>query len=86
MTSIHAFIRHRRQVLGLDQQQFADALDVPRNIVEAWEKTRGLVPSRIEQRRIADLLQVSMGELMAVLALTNDRACPRTLSIRRPRF
>lgn len=75
-TSIHAFVQQRRQGQGLDQQQFADALGVPLSTVEAWEKPRGLVPSRIDQRRIALVLDVSMGEFMAVLALTRGFGMP----------
>lgn len=70
MTSIHAFIRSRREELGLDRQQFAQALGVTKETVQAWERPGGLVPGRDEQRRIAGVLEVSMGEFMAVLALT----------------
>lgn len=85
MTSIHAFIRHKRRALGLDQQQFADVLGVSQSAVRAWERTDGLLPTRAEQRRVAGVLNVSMAEFLSVLALTQARKCHYIEAGRRPR-
>lgn len=51
--------------MGLSEQQFADAAGVSRGAVQQWEKPGGTAPRRANQHRVAELLGVSVAELLA---------------------
>lgn len=63
--SIHALIREKRQLLGLSVQQFADAAGVSRGAVQQWEKPDGTAPKRANQPKVAELLGISVAELVS---------------------
>lgn len=54
--SIHTLIREKRRLLGLSEQQFADAVGVSRGAVQQWEKPDGTAPKRANQPRVAELV------------------------------
>ena len=56
-------IRTGRERLGMNHQQFATAVGVSRGAVQQWEKG-DTAPKRSHQKRVADLLGVSVAELM----------------------
>lgn len=49
----------------MSEQQFADALGVSRGAVQQWEKAGGTAPKRSNQARVADLLGISVAELVS---------------------
>lgn len=63
--SIHRLIREGRQRLGMSEQQFADAIGVSRGAVQQWEKPGGTAPKRANQPRVAELLGLSVAELLS---------------------
>jgi SOS-response transcriptional repressor LexA len=63
--SIHQLIREGRKRLGMSEQQFADAVGVSRGAVQQWEKPGGTAPKRTNQPRVAELLGVSVAELVS---------------------
>lgn len=63
--SIHTLIREKRRLLGLSEQQFADAVGVSRGAVQQWEKPDGTAPKRANQPRVAELLGISVAELVS---------------------
>jgi SOS-response transcriptional repressor LexA len=63
--SIHRLIREGRRRLGMSEQQFADAVGVSRGAVQQWEKAGGTAPKRANQPRVAELLGISVGELLS---------------------
>lgn len=63
--SIHRLIREGRRRLGMSEQQFADAVGVSRGAVQQWEKAGGTAPKRSNQPRVAELLGISVGELLS---------------------
>jgi len=63
--SVHTLIREGRKRLGMSEQQFADAAGVSRGAVQQWERPGGTAPKRSNQRRVAELLGVSVAELMS---------------------
>ena len=63
--SIHALIREKRRLLGLSVQQFADAAGVSRGAVQQWEKPDGTAPKRANQPKVAELLGISVAELVS---------------------
>lgn len=63
--SIHTLIREKRRQLGLSEQQFADAVGVSRGAVQQWEKPEGTAPKRANQPRVAEVLGISVAELMS---------------------
>ena len=62
--SVHSRIRRGREALGLNVQQFADRLGVTRGAVQQWEKEGGTAPKRNNQQAVADLLGMTVAELM----------------------
>lgn len=48
----------------MSEQQFADAIGVTRGAVQQWEKAGGTAPSRRNQPRVAELLKISLAELV----------------------
>ncbi|MGJ7580164.1 LexA family protein [Variovorax sp. RHLX14] len=60
----HRVIREGRRKLGLSEKQFADAVGVSRGAVQQWEKAGGTAPRRGNQHRVADLLGISIAELV----------------------
>lgn len=62
--SIHQLIREKRRALGLTEQQFAAALGVSRGAVQQWEKPGGTAPKRATQPRVAEVLGISLAELL----------------------
>ena len=62
--SIHKLIRGGRIRLGLTEQQFADRVGVSRGAVQQWEREGGTAPRRANQKAVADLLGLSVAELM----------------------
>ncbi|MDI1272488.1 S24 family peptidase [Polaromonas sp.] len=63
--SVHTLIREGRKRLGMSEQQFADAAGVSRGAVQQWERPGGTAPKRSNQRRVAELLGVSVAELIS---------------------
>lgn len=63
--SIHTLIREKRRLLGLSAQQFADAVGVSRGAVQQWEKPDGTAPKRSNQPKVAELLGISVAELVS---------------------
>lgn len=62
--SIHKKIRDGRKRLEMTEQQFADAIGVSRGSVQQWEKEGGTAPTRKNQPKVAQLLGLSVAELM----------------------
>lgn len=60
----HKIIRDGRRRLGMSEQQFADAIGVSRGAVQQWEKADGTAPKRANQPRVAELLGISIAELV----------------------
>lgn len=63
--SVHTLIKEGRKRLAMSEQQFADAAGVSRGAVQQWERPGGTAPKRSNQRRVAELLGVSVAELMS---------------------
>ncbi|RYF67529.1 MAG: XRE family transcriptional regulator, partial [Comamonadaceae bacterium] len=63
--SIHRLIREGRRRLGMSEQQFADAVGVSRGAVQQWEKPGGTAPKRSNQPRVAEMLGMSIAELLS---------------------
>jgi SOS-response transcriptional repressor LexA len=61
---IGRFIRDGRQRLGMSEEKFATAVGVTRSAVQQWERVGGTSPKRANQRRVAELLGVSVAELL----------------------
>ena len=49
----------------MSEQQFADAVGVSRGAVQQWEKPGGTAPKRSNQPRVAEVLGVSIAELLS---------------------
>ena len=49
----------------MSEQQFADAVGVTRGAVQQWEKPGGTAPKRANQPRVAELLGLSIAELVS---------------------
>lgn len=64
--SIHQKIRAGRSKLGMTEQQFADAVGVTRGAVQQWEKEGGTAPTRKNQPKVAELLGITVAELMEI--------------------
>jgi SOS-response transcriptional repressor LexA len=63
--TIHRLIREGRRRLGMSEQQFAEAVGVSRGAVQQWEKPGGTAPKRSNQPRVAELLGLSVAELVS---------------------
>lgn len=63
--STHRLIREGRLRLGMSEQQFAEATGVTRGAVQQWEKPGGTAPKRGNQQRVADVLGISVAELVS---------------------
>jgi SOS-response transcriptional repressor LexA len=62
--TIHQLIKAGRKRLGLSEQQFADAVGVSRGAVQQWERAGGTAPRRSNQPQVAQVLGISVPELM----------------------
>lgn len=62
--SVHSKIRDGRLRLGLTELQFGEKVGVSRGAVQQWEKEGGTAPTRARQRAVADLLGLTVSELM----------------------
>ena len=60
----HVLIRQERRRLGLSEQAFADAVGVSRGAVQQWEREGGTAPKRATQARVAEVLGVSLADLV----------------------
>jgi SOS-response transcriptional repressor LexA len=63
--SIHKLIREGRKRLGLSEEEFARRVGVSRGAVQQWERPDGTAPRRANQRAVAELLGITVGELMS---------------------
>lgn len=65
--SIHKVIREGRAKLGLSEEKFAELCGVSRAAVQQWEKEGegGTAPSRRNQQRVADVLGLTVAQLMS---------------------
>jgi SOS-response transcriptional repressor LexA len=63
--SIHRLIRESRLKLGWSEQQFANAVGVSRGAVQQWERPGGTAPRRRIQQRVAEVLGISVAELVS---------------------
>lgn len=78
--SIHSTIRNGRARLGLTEQQFAVRVGVSRGAVQQWEKEGGTAPTRKNQPAVADLLGITVAELMADSASETDKRIESSLT------
>ena len=62
--TIHERIQAGRLAMKLTAQEFADQLGVTRGAVQQWEKAKGTAPSRKHQGAVANLLGITVPELM----------------------
>lgn len=62
--AIKDLIRAGRERLGMTEQRFADAAGVSRSAVQQWE-SGATAPRRAHQQTVADLIGVTVGELMS---------------------
>ena len=62
--SIHKTIRDGRLRLGLTEQQFAEKVGVSRGAVQQWEREGGTAPRRANQKAVAELLGLTVAQLM----------------------
>jgi SOS-response transcriptional repressor LexA len=62
--SIHQRIRTARTSLKMTEQQFADAIGVSRGSVQQWEREGGTAPSRRHQPKVAELMGITIAELV----------------------
>jgi len=63
--SIHKLIRDGRLRLGLSEQAFGERVGVSRGAVQQWEREGGTAPRRANQKAVADLLGITVAELMS---------------------
>jgi SOS-response transcriptional repressor LexA len=63
--NIHRLIKEGRLGLGLNEREFADAVGVSRGAVQQWEKLGGTAPRRSSQHRVAQVLGISVAELVS---------------------
>ena len=66
--SIHARIKEGRLRLKLTEQQFADQVGVTRAAVQQWERENGTAPRRSKQEKVAEVLGISVAELVTGVA------------------
>ena len=64
--SIHVTIRSHRLRLGMTEQQLADRVGVTRAAVQQWEREGGTAPRRSKQADVANVLGISLAELLGV--------------------
>lgn len=70
--SVHSKIRAGRLRLELNEQQFGDRLGVSRGTVQQWEKEDGTAPNRRRQQAVADLLGMTVSELMTDESISQE--------------
>jgi SOS-response transcriptional repressor LexA len=58
-------IRAGRHRLGLSEQAFANAVGVTRAAVQQWERPAGTAPKRTTQLKVAEILGLTVAELMS---------------------
>ena len=63
--SIHENIKAARLQLGMSEQQFAERVGVTRGAVQQWERKNGTAPNRSRQSAVAELMGISVAELMS---------------------
>lgn len=63
--SIHSLIRQGREHLKLSEEAFGKLLGVSRGTVQHWEREGGTAPNRTRQLAVADLLGLTLSELMS---------------------
>lgn len=68
-------IKTGRQRLGMTHQAFADAVGVSRGAVQQWEKG-DTAPTRRHQPKVAEILDISVAELMGHGALSMETTDP----------
>src|SRR5262252_5945058 len=64
MNAIGAMLRNRRVALGLSQEALAEKAGVSARSVNRWEQGRAL-PQHEVCRRLTDILQIDLSELVA---------------------
>lgn len=60
-------IKEGRLRLGMNAREFAEAVGVSRAAVQHWERAQGTAPSRAHQQRVAQVLGISVAELLTGL-------------------
>jgi transcriptional regulator with XRE-family HTH domain len=70
--SVHTKIREGRARLGLTEQQFADKIGVSRSAVQQWEQEDGTAPNRSRQKAVAELLGLTVSELMTEESISQE--------------
>lgn len=63
--SIHKLIREARARMGLTEEAFGKLLQVSRGTIQQWEKEGGTAPNRKRQPAVAELLGITVAELMS---------------------
>ena len=63
--SIHKLIRDARNRMGLTEEAFGKLLQVSRGTIQQWEKEGGTAPNRKRQPAVAELLGITVAELMS---------------------
>jgi transcriptional regulator with XRE-family HTH domain len=62
--SIHKRIREGREALKLSEEEFAKRCGVSRGAVQHWEREDGTAPNRARQAKVAEVLGISVSELV----------------------
>lgn len=62
--AIKDLIKAGRERLKMTEQRFADACGVSRSAIQQWENGN-TAPKRAHQQRVADLIGITVGELMS---------------------
>jgi SOS-response transcriptional repressor LexA len=74
--SIHKLIREGRARLALTEEAFAKLCGVTRATVQQWEREGGTAPARKRQQSVADVLGISVAQLMTGDGSTNTAPGP----------
>ena len=65
-------IRADRKKRGLNEADYGKLLNVSRGTIQQWEKEGGTAPNRSRQPAVADLMGITVGELMSGGSDTTD--------------
>lgn len=63
--SVHRLIREARKKLGMSEEQLGKAVGVSRAAVQHWEREGGTAPNRKKQAAVAQVLGLTVAQLMS---------------------
>ena len=69
--SLGKYIANRRKSLGMTQEELAEKMHVSKSAIAKWE-TDGGIPDRDNLSRVAEIINVSVGELHKIINNTAD--------------